>query len=219
VNSTHHLIVAHEVSNVSSDLNQLRVPAIKTVEQYDFKLATGASKRHIQRLISPAFIERKENVVLLGPSGVGKSHLAVSLGGVGINKLMKIRLITAADFMLQLSTAKNQGHLEQYLQLNVQAPRLLIIDEIAYLSFDREEAHLFFKVIAKRYETGSIFVPSNLPFSQWANAFTDDATLAAALLDRLFHHCHILQINSESYRLKGKKMVGATPNPMITDCP
>jgi len=151
---------------------------------------------------------------LLGPSGVGKSHLAVSLGGVGINKLMKIRLITAADFMLQLSTAKNQGHLEQYLQLNVQAPRLLIIDEIAYLSFDREEAHLFFKVIAKRYETGSIFVPSNLPFSQWANAFTDDATLAAALLDRLFHHCHILQINSESYRLKGKKMVGATPNPM-----
>ncbi|GLR26700.1 hypothetical protein GCM10007875_17900 [Limnobacter litoralis] len=91
---------------------------------------------------------------------------------------------------------------------------MLIIDEIGYLPFGREEVNLFFNVIAKRYETGSIIVTSNLPFSQWASAFADDATLTAALLDRLLHHCHIVQINGESYRLKGKKMAGAMPNPM-----
>ncbi|MGR5553323.1 IS21-like element helper ATPase IstB, partial [Vibrio alfacsensis] len=168
-------------------------------------------RKQLKELTGLAFIERKENVVLLGPSGVGKSHLAVSLGQIAVQKGLKTRFITAADLMLQLSTARAQGKLESYLRRSVLAPRLLIVDEIGYLPFGREEANLFFNVIAKRYEQGSIIVTSNLPFSQWSNAFADDTTLTAALLDRLLHHSHIVQISGESYRLRGKKAAGTIP--------
>jgi DNA replication protein DnaC len=113
--------------------------------------------------------------------------------------------------MLQLVIARKQERLDQYLKRSILAPRLLIIDEIGYLPFGREEANLFFNVIAKRYEHGSVIVTSNLPFSQWASAFYGDTTLTAALLDRLLHHAHIVQIRGESYRLKDKKMAGTAP--------
>jgi DNA replication protein DnaC len=112
---------------------------------------------------------------------------------------------------LQLATAKKQERLEAYLQRSVLGPKLLVIDEIGYLPFGRAEANLFFNVIAKRYETGSVIVTSNLPFSQWATAFADDQTLTAALLDRLLHHAHIVQITGNSYRLKGKIAAGIAP--------
>lgn len=186
-------------------------PMKKTFEEYDFKFATGAPKNQLRELTGLAFIERKENIVLLGPSGVGKSHLAVGLGSLAVQKGIKTRFITAADLMLQLATAKKQDRLESYLKRSVLGPKLLIVDEIGYLPFGREEANLFFNVIAKRYEQGSIIVTSNLPFSQWSNAFADDTTLTAALLDRLLHHSHIVQISGESYRLKGKKASGVVP--------
>ena len=119
-----------------------------------------------------------------------------------------MRFITAADLMLQLATAKKQERLEVYLQRSVLGPKLLVIDEIGYLPFGRAEANLFFNVIAKRYETGSVIVTSNLPFSQWATAFADNQTLTAALLDRLLHHAHIVQITGNSYLLKGKMAAG-----------
>lgn len=152
-------------------------------------------------------MDRAENVVLIGPSGVGKSHLAVALGHNAIAKGIKTRFISAADLMLQLATAKKQDRLEAYLKRSVLAPKLLIIDEIGYLPFGRDEANLFFNVIAQRYERGSIIVTSNLPFSQWAGAFADDRTLVAALLDRLLHHAHIVQIAGElsSTRQKNRR--------------
>ncbi len=120
----------------------------------------------------------------------------------------KVRFITAADLMLQLAAARAQGRLREYFNRAVMAPKLIVIDEIGYLPFGREEANLFFNVVAKRYERGSIVLTSNLPFTQWAGAFADDQTLTAAMLDRLLHHAHIVQISGDSYRLRDKRKAG-----------
>ncbi|MDC8830117.1 IS21-like element helper ATPase IstB [Alteromonas gilva] len=187
------------------------LPNIKTLEEYDFNFASGVPKAQLTELSGLSFIERHENVVMLGPSGVGKTHLAIALGYKAIMASTKVRFITAADLMLQLATAHNQGKLKTYLQRVVMSPKLLIIDEIGYLPFGREEANFFFNVVAKRYERGSTLLTSNLPFSQWAAAFANDTTLTAAMLDRLLHHCHVIQISGESYRLKEKKKIGIAP--------
>ncbi|WP_334468828.1 IS21-like element helper ATPase IstB [Arsenophonus sp. PmNCSU2021_1] len=174
-------------------------PVHKELNTFDFKFATSVPKQQIQELSALTFIERNENVVLLGPSGVGKTHLAIGLGLKAVQARKKTRFTTAAELMLQLSTAKRQNKLKQYLSRSVMAPKLLIIDEIGYLPFGREEATLFFNVIAKRYEHGSVILTSNLSFGQWPGTFADDATLTAAMLDRLLHHSHVLQLSGESY--------------------
>lgn len=184
------------------------LPAVKTLEQFDWAAAGGAPKAQIQELASLAFIERAENVLLLGPSGVGKTHIATALAYRAVMAGHKTRFITAADLMLQLAAARAQGRLKEYFARAVLGPKLLVIDEIGYLPFGREEANLFFNVVAKRYERASIILTSNLPFTQWAGAFADDQTLTAAMLDRLLHHSHIVQITGESYRLRDKRRAG-----------
>lgn len=185
------------------------MPAIKSLEDYDFNFATGAPKAQIQELASLSFIERAENIVFLGPSGVGKSHLALALAYRAVMAGIKTRFITAADLMIQLAAANAQGRLKGYFNRAIIGPKLLVVDEMGYLPFGREEANLFFNVVAKRYERGSMILTSNLPFTQWASALADDQTLTAALLDRLLHHAHIVQISGESYRLKDKRKAGA----------
>ena len=183
-------------------------PALKTLETFDFAFAHGVPKTQILELASLAFVERTENVVLLGPSGVGKTHLAIALGYRASQSGIKTRFITAADLMLQLGMASRQERLKEYLSRVVLGPRLLIIDEIGYLPMNREQANLFFQVIAQRYEKGSVIVTSNLPFGQWDATFAQDSTLTAALLDRLLHHAHIVPIAGESYRLRHQRQAG-----------
>lgn len=144
----------------------------------------GISKSQVSRLAGE-IDERAENIVLLGLSGVGKTHLACALAYRATLAGIKTRFITAADLMLQLATAHRQDRLKEYFNRAVVGPRLLVIDEIGYLPFGRDEANLFFNVVARRYERGSMILTSNLPFTQWAGTFADDQTLTAAMLDRL----------------------------------
>lgn len=203
-------VVAREERRNATLLKLATMPAVKTLEQFDWGQAGGAPKAQIMELAHLAFIERAENIVLLGPSGVGKTHVALAIAYRAVMAGNKTRFITAADLMLQLAAAKAQGRLKEYFNRAVLGPRLLVVDEIGYLPFGREEANLFFNVVAKRYERGSMVLTSNLPFTQWASAFAGDQTLTAAMLDRLLHHAHIVQITGESYRLKDKRRAGQT---------
>jgi len=183
-------------------------PSVKLLEEYDYKFAVGAPKKQINALASLSFIQRKENIVLLGPSGVGKTHVAIGLGYLATQAGLKTRFITAADLLLQLDTAQRQGRLKQTMQRSINGPSLLIIDEIGYLPMTRDQANLFFQVIVKRYEKGSLILTSNLSFGQWDETFSGNTALTSAMLDRILHHSHVIQIRGDSYRLREKRKAG-----------
>jgi len=188
-------------------------PAMKTIEAFDFAFATGAPRNQILELSALGFVERSENVVLLGPSGTGKTHLAIAFGLIAAQKGWKVRFTSAADLVIAMEAAKRQGRMKEALHRTVAAPKLLIIDEIGYLPFGREQSNLFFQVVAKRYEKGSVILTSNLAFGSWDEAFAGDAVLTAAMLDRILHHASVVQIAGESYRLKDKRRAGIMARP------
>ena len=188
-------------------------PAIKTLDQYDFNFATGALRKQIIELASLAFVARAENVVFLGPSGVGKTHLAIALGYLATQKGYKTRFFSAADLVLMLEAAQRQGRYRQVMHRAVNAYKLLIIDEIGYLPMSHEQANLFFQIVAQRDEKGSMILTSNLTFGSWDSAFAGDGVLAVAMLDRILHHSTIVSINGESFRLKDKRKAGLLTTP------
>jgi DNA replication protein DnaC len=151
--------------------------------------------------------------VFLGPSGVGKTHLAIALGYLATQKGYKTRFFSAADLVLMLEAAQRQGRYRQAMHRAVNAYKLLIIDEIGYLPMSREQAHLFFQVVTQRYERGSMILTSNLTFGSWDTAFAGDTVLIAAMLDRILRHSIIVSINGESFRLKDKRKAGLLAGP------
>nr|ADN88314.2 IstB [Rhizobium sp. CTN-15] len=186
-------------------------PAVKTLDEYDYGFAVGAPRKLIDELATLRFIERSQNAVLLGPSGVGKTHLAIAIGYAATQAGIKTKFITAADLMLQLEAARRQERYDAVLRHNILGPRLLIVDKIGYLPLSGDQASHFFQIVAKRYERGSMILTSNLPFTQWDQTFGGNTTLTAAMLDRILHHAHIVQIKGDSYRLKQQRKAGHVP--------
>ncbi len=191
---------------IETRLRQARFPWIKTIEQFDFSFQPSLDKRQVRELAGLSFVERAHNVVLLGPPGVGKTHLAVALGVKAVEAGYSVLFLTLESLMTRLTRAQHENRLERSLQQLVY-PKVLIIDEIGYLPLSQVEASLFFRLVVRRYERASLIVTSNKSFLDWGEVFNDHI-LATAVLDRLLHHATTLNIKGESYRLKEKRKAG-----------
>ena len=177
-------------------------PYKKEIEDFDFDYQPSINKNEILELNTLGFIDRKENILFLGPSGVGKTHLAVALGITAAKKRYSVYFISCHDLITQLNKAHFENKLEQRIK-HFSKYQLLIIDEIGYLPVDKQGANLFFQLIAKRYEKNSTIITTNMNFNKWGEVFSDNI-LANAILDRLLHHSSVININGNSYRIKDK---------------
>lgn len=184
-----------------------KFPFAKTLESFDFKFQPSIDKKKIKELAGLRFLGSGENVIFLGPPGVGKTHLAVALGLLTAQARHRVYFTTAADLTARLVKAHADGRLEERIRVFLNCS-LLIIDEMGYLPLDQHASSLFFQVICRRYEKGSIILTSNKSYGQWGEIFAGDSVIASAILDRLLHHSTTINIKGESYRLKEKKKAG-----------
>ena len=191
---------------IETRLRQSRFPWIKTLEQFDFDFQPSLDRRQVRELAGLSFVERAHNVVILGPPGVGKTHLAVALGVKAVEAGFTVRFLTLETLMTRLVKAKHENRLERTLK-QLTYPKVLVIDEVGYLPLSRDEASLFFRLVVRRYERASLIVTSNKSYLDWGEIFNDHV-LATAILDRLLHHSTTLNIKGESYRLKEKRRAG-----------
>jgi len=192
--------------SVESRLKQARFPWVKTLEQFDYDFQPSIDRKALRELAGLSFVERAQNVVLLGPPGVGKTHLAIGLGVKAVEAGYSVLFLTFETLMTRLVRARHENRLDRTLQ-QLTYPKLVILDELGYLPLSREEASLFFRLLVRRYERGSLVVTSNKGFTDWGEVFNDQV-LATAILDRLLHHATTVNIKGDSYRLREKRKAG-----------
>jgi DNA replication protein DnaC len=185
---------------VERRIRQARFPVVKSLDGFDFAAIPSLNKMLVLELARGEYVARRENVIALGPSGTGKTHVALGLGLAACQKGLPVGFTTAAALVHELLEAREERRLLR-LQKQLAGYRLLIVDELGYVPLSPSGAELLFEVFSRRYERGSVVVTSNLPFDEWTSVFGSER-LTGALLDRLTHHVHILEMNGESYRLK-----------------
>jgi DNA replication protein DnaC len=188
-----------------------RLPHRKTLDEFDFDFQPGIDKRQVDELATLAFVARAENVILLGPPGVGKTHLAVGLAMRALKSGLGVYYASLSQLVADLKKAQEQNRLERRWRVYLR-PDILIIDEVGYLQLDRTEAELLFRLVCQRYEHGSIILTSNKYFSDWGELMSD-TVIATAMLDRLLHHAHVVNIRGDTYRLKDRRKSGVTITP------
>ncbi len=191
-------LIDRERRLVERRIRQAGFPVVKQLESFDFKAIPSLNKMLVLDLARGDYIDRRENVILLGPSGVGKTHIA--LGLAACQKGLGVRFATASQLVHELIEARDEKRLLR-LQAQLAKVSLLIVDELGYVPLSQTGSELLFDVFSRRYENGATIVTSNLPFQEWTSVFASER-LTGALLDRITHHVHILEMNAESYRLK-----------------
>jgi DNA replication protein DnaC len=193
-------VVVRVDNSVNTKIKKANFPFIKTLEQYDFTYQPKVDEKLIRELATLNFLSQAKNLVFIGPPGVGKTHLAVAFGVISARARKRVKFSTAEALINELVLAEVSNTLSLLLE-TLSRIDLLIIDELGYLTFSKQSAALFFKLISKRYEKASTIITSNKPFEEWGEVFNDDV-VAAAILDRILHHCHPFLIQGKSYRLK-----------------
>ena len=204
-------LLAAEVGAKTQKHHQMRIatarfPFQKTLESFDFKFQPSIDPKQIRELATGRYMHSGDNVLFLGPPGVGKSHLAVALGMKACEQGVRTLFVTATALITTLGKALAERRLEKRIKLLTQPP-LLLSEEIGYLPIDRQGASLFFQLVSRRYERGSIIITSNQSLGAWGEVF-GDAVIASAILDRLLHHSITVNIKGESFRLKEKLKAG-----------
>lgn len=196
-------LIDREGRMIERRIRLARFPAIKSLDSFDFKAIPNLNKMQVLDLARCEYIERRENIIALGPSGTGKTHIALGLGLAACQKGLSVGFITASALVHELMEARDEKTLLRF-QKKLAKYKLLIIDELGFVPLSKTGAELLFEVFSQRYECGSTMVTSNLPFDEWTETFGSDR-LTGALLDRLTHHVNILEMNGDSYRLNQSK--------------